>query len=54
MHFPMWYVFMCTHLGRFRDKTCNSWDDRESFVKHAGKYDLLSMDYEAKVGMDTS
>jgi len=34
---------------RFYDKTLNQWEDRESFVKHPGKYDLLSMDYEAKV-----
>ncbi len=42
-------VFSCPCLSRFRDKTCNSWENRDSFVKHAGKYDLLSMDYEAKV-----
>ena len=36
-------------LCRFYDKTLNQWEDRESFVKHPGKYDLLSMDYEAKV-----
>ena len=34
---------------RFYDKTLNQWEDRESFVKHPGKYDLLLMDYEAKV-----
>jgi len=33
---------------KFYDKTLNQWEDRESFVKHPGKYDLLSMDYEAK------
>lgn len=34
---------------RFFDKTVNSWDSRNSFVKHAGKYDLLKIDYETKV-----
>ena len=34
---------------RFYDKTHNDWDDKESFVKVPGKYDLLEMDYEAKV-----
>ena len=34
---------------RFYDKTVNHWEDRENFVKHAGKYDMLLMDYEAKV-----
>lgn len=34
---------------RFSDKTLNNWEDRDSFVKHAGKYDLIAMDYEAMV-----
>lgn len=38
-------------MCRFYDKTVNNWEDRESFVKHAGKYDLLAMDYEAKVNI---
>ena len=35
---------------RFSDKTVNQWEDRNNFVKSPGKYDLLSMDYEPKVG----
>ena len=34
---------------RFQDKTHNEWDERESFVKKAGKYDMLAMDYKATV-----
>uniref|UniRef100_A0A7S1I875 Poly [ADP-ribose] polymerase n=1 Tax=Eutreptiella gymnastica TaxID=73025 RepID=A0A7S1I875_9EUGL len=30
---------------KFFDKTRNDWDDREDFVKHAGKYHLMLMDY---------
>eukprot|EP00668_Euglena_longa_P001256 GGOE01001486.1.p1 GENE.GGOE01001486.1~~GGOE01001486.1.p1 ORF type:complete len:899 (-),score=261.13 GGOE01001486.1:257-2914(-) len=30
---------------KFREKTSNSWDDREHFVKHPGKYHLMLMDY---------
>lgn len=36
-------------IFRFADKTNNSWEDRDSFVKVTGKYDLLKIDYEAKV-----
>jgi len=45
------YVFVGVHtyIRRFYDKTCNTWDNRSSFIKHEGKYDLLAMDYEAKV-----
>ena len=32
---------------RFSDKTKNNWEDRNSFEKVQGKYDLLKMDYEA-------
>lgn len=32
---------------RFSDKTKNDWEDRNSFEKVHGKYDLLKMDYEA-------
>ena len=34
---------------RFSDKTHNEWEDRATFVKHEGKYDLLAMDYTVKV-----
>ncbi|CAI8050123.1 Poly [ADP-ribose] polymerase 2 [Geodia barretti] len=34
---------------KFQDKTHNEWDERESFVKKAGKYDMLAMDYKATV-----
>ena len=30
---------------KFYDKTKNHWDDRDNFVQHAGKYDLVKMDY---------
>ena len=44
-------VFCLFLWSRFSDKTCNSWTNRASFVKSPGKYDLLLMDYEAKVGL---
>ena len=34
---------------RFSDKTKNDWANRSKFVKVSGKYDLLQMDYSAKV-----
>jgi poly [ADP-ribose] polymerase 2/3/4 len=30
---------------KFKDKTKNHWSQRESFVKHNGKYHLLAKDY---------
>jgi len=30
---------------KFSDKTKNDWEDRDSFVKVAGKYDLVKIDY---------
>jgi poly [ADP-ribose] polymerase len=33
---------------KFFDKTRNDWDNRQSFVKHPMKYDLLKMDYAPK------
>jgi poly [ADP-ribose] polymerase len=33
--------------GKFMDKTRNSWEERHSFKKVAGKYDLVHMDYNA-------
>eukprot|EP00667_Euglena_gracilis_P002735 EG_transcript_2740 len=30
---------------KFREKTSNAWSDREHFVKHAGKYHLMLLDY---------
>ncbi|XP_065908564.1 poly [ADP-ribose] polymerase 2-like isoform X2 [Dysidea avara] len=32
---------------KFSDKTCNSWEQRDNFVKQSGKYDLIAVDYEA-------
>lgn len=32
---------------RFFDKTKNEWDHRENFMKIAGKYDIVLMDYSA-------
>ena len=51
------YIHVSKHLTknfpylfrRFHDKTHNEWDERESFVKKAGKYDMLAMDYKATV-----
>ena len=40
---------MLVLLFRFSDKTRNDWANRKKFVKVAGKYDLLEMDYSAKV-----
>ncbi len=37
------------HNQRFYDKTSNAWDDRDDFVKVTGKYDLVEVDYDAKV-----
>ena len=34
---------------RFQDKTVNNWEERKTFVKHQGKYDLLLIDYDVKV-----
>jgi poly [ADP-ribose] polymerase len=31
---------------KFSDKTYNNWDERHSFVKHPGKYDLVHKDYD--------
>ena len=36
-------------MCRFYDKTLNRWEDRKSFVKHPGKYDLLLIDHNPKV-----
>ena len=36
-------------MNRFYDKTNNSWDDRNSFVKVPGKYDMVAMDYGSEV-----
>jgi len=30
---------------KFSDKTVNRWEERDTFVKHGGKYDLVKMDY---------
>ena len=30
---------------KFSDKTCNEWSERKNFEKHAGKYDLVAIDY---------
>jgi len=30
---------------KFHDKTKNQWEERDEFVKHGGKYDLVKMDY---------
>ncbi|KXJ26869.1 Poly [ADP-ribose] polymerase 2 [Exaiptasia diaphana] len=33
---------------KFSDKTKNTWEERQSFAKVSGKYDLLIMDYKAQ------
>lgn len=43
-----------THCSRFSDKTRNEWEDRHSFVKVEGKYDMLAMDYGEQVAMATN
>ena len=34
---------------RFSEKTRNKWEDKDSFTKIAGKYDLIIVDYNAEV-----
>lgn len=41
------YIFFL--LQRFHDKTLNEWEDRDTFMKKAGKYDMLAMDYKATI-----
>jgi len=36
-------------IGRFADKTRNDWSARQKFVKCHGKYDMVAIDYNAKV-----
>jgi len=38
---------------KFKDKTVNEWEERDSFEKRAGKYDLVLMDYSAKDEVDS-
>lgn len=33
---------------KFLDKTQNNWEDRDNFVKHPSKYDLVAVDFEAE------
>ncbi len=35
---------------KFRDKTKNAWADRENFVPHDGKYEIVDMDPTAGGG----
>lgn len=45
-------LFSCLllHISlRFKDKTKNDWYQRKDFEKVPGKYDLLAIDYGAKV-----
>lgn len=45
-------LFSCLLLHiflRFKDKTKNDWYQRKDFEKVPGKYDLLAIDYGAKV-----
>lgn len=40
---------------KFKDKTKNSWSDRDNFVSHPGKYTMIEVDgeqdAEVKVGL---
>ena len=36
-------------MNRFADKTKNEWSMRKTFKKVAGKYDMVKLDYGAKV-----
>ena len=38
--------------SKFRDKTKNAWSNRDNFVKHDGKYQLLDMEHSAGGGDD--
>lgn len=38
---------------RFSDKTKNEWSGRKKFKKVAGKYDMVQLDYGAKVREET-
>ena len=38
-----------TFEQKFWDKTKNEWMSRDNFVKVAGKYDMLKLDYDIKV-----
>lgn len=43
-----------TFINKFWDKTRNEWSEKSKFSKVQGKYDLLKMDYSAKVSPLTS
>ena len=48
VHYALEYLFNCFwFIFRFEDKTKNKWEERDSFVKVPGKYDMLEMDYGA-------
>ena len=34
-------------LREFSVKTLNQWDERDNFLMHGGKYDLVKMDHSA-------
>ena len=44
-----YYVCCCCCCVRFHDKTKNIWLDKDAFMKFPGKYDLVQLDYSAKV-----
>ena len=37
---------------KFADKTFNQWEERDGFIKEAGKYDMVKMDYSAGSNVD--
>lgn len=45
-------IFYYVHsFFRFSDKTKNAWSQRNKFVKVAGKYDMVALDYSADVSV---
>ena len=44
-HWTRYYLNAYLYI---QDKTVNEWEERDSFEKRAGKYDLVLMDYSAK------
>lgn len=43
----MSFYFAIQYTIHTQDKTKNDWEDRDSFEKCAGKYDMVLMDYAA-------
>ena len=48
IHVPL-FPSMPPGICRFLDKTQNNWEEKDNFVKHPSKYDLVAVDFEAEV-----